>query len=87
MHSQHNVKIIVRKNKNIEEYTMDKDTANNVKSIVENGFEDALTEIIRSFAKEAIAQAVQMELEDFIDQYKLLGRKRPSFRIGAIAFA
>ena len=49
---------------------MDKDTANNVKSIVENGFKDALTEIIRSFAKEAIAQAVQIELEDFIDQFK-----------------
>ena len=70
MHSQHNVKIIVRKNKNIEGYTMDKDTANNVKSIVENGFEDALTEIISSFAKEAIAQAVQIELGDFIDQFK-----------------
>ena len=60
----------MRKNKNIEEYTMDKDTANNVKSIVENGFKDALTEIIRSFAKETIAQAVQIELKDFIDQFK-----------------
>ena len=49
---------------------MDKDTANNVKSIVENGFKDALTEIIRSSAKEAISQAVQIELEDFIDQFK-----------------
>ena len=49
---------------------MDKDTANNVKSIVENSFKDALTQIIRSSAKEAIAQAVHIELENFIDQFK-----------------
>ena len=35
---------------------------------MENSFKDALTEIIRSSAKEAIAQAVQIELEDSTDQ-------------------
>ena len=49
---------------------MDKDTDHNVKSIVENTFKDALTEVIRLSARAAIAAAVQAELDDFINQFK-----------------
>ena len=49
---------------------MDKDTDHNVKSIVENTFKDALTEVIRVSARAAIAAAVQAELDDFINQFK-----------------
>ena len=49
---------------------MDKDTDHNVKSIVENTFKDALTEVIPVSARAAIAAAVQAELDDFINQFK-----------------
>ena len=64
------LKSLCKKNQNTEEYTMDKDTDHNVKSIVENTFKDALTEVIRLSARAAIAAAVQAELDDFINQFK-----------------